>query len=196
MAYINGHHGIYIPGEGVITTDDNGFAWRVPLTSAQQAEWAAEQTNDPADRGYAGKTAAQIALLANNSYPIDNPTPPINLPAPINPSALWASFSKASLVNLAARPAFNLLVAAIAAQDFVTLDIGMQFALEIGDVAATEVTAAAVVLSATIPDPSWQAQVPAVARARVVLTGAVDNQGNPAWLDLEATDVTTATGVN
>lgn len=48
---------------------------RVTLTGAQQTALRNEFLNDPAGRGYAGKTNAQALRLLVSDYTIPNPTP-------------------------------------------------------------------------------------------------------------------------
>lgn len=73
MCYPQGYLGTWTASTGTFVSASR------PLTQEEAQALATEVTTDPEGRGYAGKSAAEIALLLNSGYTRPNPTPQTNV---------------------------------------------------------------------------------------------------------------------
>lgn len=162
------------------------LASAAPLTEQQIALVAAEYANDPAGRGYAGKTPAEVLDLMNLPYTIPNGTPRPLVSRGVLDREGFKVFRSAILGAWAGNqgPGKEALrdlvtVALPSLSDFVNVNLadpqvtGALAALKAGGI----VNDAFIDAYTKVPDPAWQATIAQPSRASVLL-------GNGATLEL------------
>jgi len=129
----------------------------------------AEIQNDPASRGYAEKTADEIADLLSSQYEVDNPVTAPQVLKEINWSTLIASLTPclATLPNSDLAHVEDRLKAGDREAAGFWLQIGVAKGLVTQEVATECIQA----LSVTEADPSWPAKVMEERRIVVVTSG-------------------------
>lgn len=102
---------------------------------------------------------AQIVTALNTAL-APNPTPQGTVPKPYTIATLEAELSSASQKNLALYPSLAAVLSSVNASDTPSVILWANTLVNAGVILSAECTAIVAAVTATEPDPNWQAQLP------------------------------------
>lgn len=104
-------------------------------------------------------TNAQIVTGLNTTL-APNPTPQGTVPKPYTILQLMGDLSAASQKNVALYPSLTDVLGAVNAGNSAFVEMWTNTLENAGDITATEASTIVAAVTATEPDPNWQAQLP------------------------------------
>ncbi len=105
-------------------------------------------------------TPNDTTIAANLNAPtVANPVSQATVSKPFGPADLIGCLDAATLSKLTGKPTIVAIVQAALVQDRPTLTALVALGVAAGDLTTTQQSAIDAVLAASIPDPSWQAQI-------------------------------------
>lgn len=113
----------------------------------------------------AGLTYPEVADWLNDAPPVDNPTPRANVPAPVTLEQVMALVPSAERIKVRREPGFiEELRVALGADNRSALAVLLEDAVTAQAITAGTAAKLQPLLTATIPDPDWAAQIPGAPR--------------------------------